>query len=486
MILTGILERSLGNFTCLRGYASLKDLAKISKANDSYQREINKQHIKEIQAYYDFGEYLFFPEVILGYTLQNDNGISLAMSSPFLQVDKQRNKFSNIKVSHANPTKKVFKELNLTSIEIKDPQKVFFRIDGNHRLDAIEKSGEKDYKAPFCLIFFSDEDIGYIIDGTASINAKQQRVLFHYINSRGLPLTSEENLTAIFSKNQFTNDEIDKTFGKDFLLAKNLYESIDRDSISEIECFCKTSNCYASFLNNLCKLLLASSVQSDEAIKKVKQGLSKVNTYLTENEDVKNNLSESLLVAISFLGIKEDGILLKQFIRWIKNKRLYEVKNIDTQSLIDVFEKVYKNELKIFVAMPYYDKSTVADYNKALNEISEYIIKEHKVNIIPYPIMTNSGASIDLIQDIFKKIEECSIFVADITNNNANVLYELGFAKGKEKDCILILNEEKQKGEEQVKSDYQNELRHPFKGYEGLSSVLKTNILTILQNRGHI
>ena len=70
--------------------------------------------------------------------------------------------------------------------------------------------------------------------------------------------------------------------------------------------------------------------------------------------------------------------------------------------------------------------------------------------------MTHSGVSMDLIQDIFRKIEECSIFIADITNNNSNVLYELGFAKGKGKDYILILNEEK--STESPKSDYRNEL----------------------------
>lgn len=112
MILTGILERSLGNFTCLRGYASLKELAEISQANDTYQRALNEQHIKEIQNYYDFGEYLFFPEVILGYTLKNDDGISLAMNTPFLEVNKQKNKSSVLKITHAKPAQKIFKDLN--------------------------------------------------------------------------------------------------------------------------------------------------------------------------------------------------------------------------------------------------------------------------------------------------------------------------------------------------------------------------------------
>lgn len=491
MILTGILERSLGNFTCLRGYASLKELAKISEANETYQRALNKQHVKEIQDYYDFGEYLFFPEVILGYTLKNDDGISLDMNTPFVAVDKEKNKSSLIKITHVKPTQKIFKDLNLTSVEISDHQKIFFRIDGNHRLNAIEnKLGEKDYQAPFCLIFFSEEDTGYepnhfqTLSTNLPANAKQQRVLFNYINSRGLPLTSEENLTAIFSKNQFNDDEIKKTFGKEFLLAKILYEEIDKDHISEIEQFCKAKDCYASFLKSLCKLLITLSVQNNEMVKIVKKGLSNLNLYLIENEDIKNNLSENLLVAISFLAIKENGAALQQFIRWIKNKKLYEVKDIDTQSLIDVFEKAYKTELKIFVAMPYYNKDTVDDYNKTLEEVSKYIREEHKVNITPYPIMKNSGASTDLIQDIFRKIEECSIFIADITNNNANVLYELGFAKGKGKDRILILNEDKKDNE--VKSDYQNESRHSFNGYNNLFDILNKNIFEILQNKGYI
>lgn len=126
----------------------------------------------------------------------------------------------------------------------------------------------------------------------------------------------------------------------------------------------------------------------------------------------------------------------------------------------------------------------VNDYNAVLEEASKSIREEHKVNIIPYPIMKNSGVSRDLIQDIFRKIEECSIFIADITDNNSNVLYELGFAKGKEKDCILILNEEKRT--QPPKSDYRNELYYPFTGYKSLGDTLKTNILQILQDKGYI
>lgn len=134
--------------------------------------------------------------------------------------------------------------------------------------------------------------------------------------------------------------------------------------------------------------------------------------------------------------------------------------------------------------MPYYNDKVVSDYNQALEDVSKSISEEYKINMTPYPIMTNSGASIDLIQDIFRKIEECSIFIADITNNNANVLYELGFAKGKEKDCILILNKDEMK--DSVKSDYQSALHYQFEGYSDLNKTLKKHILKILQDKGYI
>ena len=40
MIIRGILDRSLSNQICIRGFARIKELARISKANPEYQREL--------------------------------------------------------------------------------------------------------------------------------------------------------------------------------------------------------------------------------------------------------------------------------------------------------------------------------------------------------------------------------------------------------------------------------------------------------------
>jgi len=75
MIFRGLLERSLGGFTCIRGYAKLSDLAKVSKPNEQYQRDLVPEHKEDIEAYLDTRESVFFPEVILSYTLnpEQDN-----------------------------------------------------------------------------------------------------------------------------------------------------------------------------------------------------------------------------------------------------------------------------------------------------------------------------------------------------------------------------------------------------------------------------
>ena len=50
-----------------------------------------------------------------------------------------------------------------------------------------------------------------------------------------------------------------------------------------------------------------------------------------------------------------------------------------------------------------------------------------------------------IIEDITRSIRECSIVIADITPNNANVYYELGFAHGIGKPAILLSDRNRDK-----------------------------------------
>ena len=77
MILQGVLDKSLGNFTCIRGYAQLGELFEISAPDPSYQRDLITKQQHRMEKFLDDGEYLFFPEVILGASLGNESNIGV-------------------------------------------------------------------------------------------------------------------------------------------------------------------------------------------------------------------------------------------------------------------------------------------------------------------------------------------------------------------------------------------------------------------------
>ena len=68
--LSGQFDYAFGNFPCLRGFASLGDLADNSTSDSSYQRPVVDEHIKEVQAFLSNKENTFFPELIFGVSLE--------------------------------------------------------------------------------------------------------------------------------------------------------------------------------------------------------------------------------------------------------------------------------------------------------------------------------------------------------------------------------------------------------------------------------
>ena len=66
--LSGVLEFSMGNFLCLRGYMDYKTLSAISEENKAVQRELIDKHKGEMVSFLNSGEYRFFPEIVLSQT----------------------------------------------------------------------------------------------------------------------------------------------------------------------------------------------------------------------------------------------------------------------------------------------------------------------------------------------------------------------------------------------------------------------------------
>lgn len=83
-----------------------------------------------------------------------------------------------------------------------------------------------------------------------------------------------------------------------------------------------------------------------------------------------------------------------------------------------------------FVVMQFSD-----DYSALFNEVIDPVCTDFGYQVLRGDNVYTNGL---IIEDITRSIRECSIVIADITPNNANVYYELGFAHGIGKPAILL------------------------------------------------
>ena len=87
-------------------------------------------------------------------------------------------------------------QLKVVNIFLNSDEKVFGRIDGNHRLTATNTVNIYNEEIPFCIVLFTEESI-----------KRQEKMLFFNINSKAIPLTTEESLKSIFEDEEnFPNE----------------------------------------------------------------------------------------------------------------------------------------------------------------------------------------------------------------------------------------------------------------------------------------
>ena len=118
-----------------------------------------------------------------------------------------------------------------------------------------------------------------------------------------------------------------------------------------------------------------------------------------------------------------------------------------------------------------------------MKEAVDEIIKDNNHLIIePYPIMREEGASLDIVDNLLNNISNCEIFIADISENNANVFYEYGYAKSLNKPIIIV---KKKNDKSPVPFDVEHELRMTFSGDNELKDLLTDRIKQTLIQLGY-
>lgn len=497
MILRGILDRSLGTVVCIRGFAQIKDLERASRPNQNYQRELIPTHQKEILDYLQQSEYKFFPEIILSYTLdeKRDNAKLYNSRGEILDISGKKpgtkvtfsKKVTTYKGQEdsRNSEKVEIVTIDIDETIIVEHEIPFHRIDGNHRLSAsngLKSIDDKALATPFCLILLS----GDIAD------EKFESVIFHNINSKGEHLTSEENLKALLNEKHFTDDEISRNFSWSYVKARQLVAKLDFDYLQGVRnSFTNPKNTATlhprtvainaiEFLKN--KRLITKGV----GILALLKAIGKVNSTYEAEGHLTASLEEGLFIAFLYYAEKDkDGnSLMEAFKNWVISNNIYQIKNIDADSVIKIFDKVLESEIRIFMAMKYYNDAEVDDYDAVLKRVVANIkIKNGHLNLSCYPIMREQGPSMDIVHNLLNNIRNCEIFIADISENNQNVFFEYGYAHSLNKKTILV---KKKSDDTKVPFDVEHNLRLPYEGIKGLEDLLTERISQTIVQLGYL
>mgnify|MGYP003586148726 CR=1 FL=1 len=477
MILSGILHTSLGGFTVIRGVAPLGELARCSRFDPAYQRNLIETHSEEIERFLTDRQYLFFPEVVLSASLRFDFNAykGKQLVAPIDDIIRTGKGFkSNVDgLSVKVVTTKLPKGLEavgaanaprLAYLELPDDQLdnglKLFRIDGNHRLSAAKdlKSGEATYAlpTPFCIVLHDEPTQAQ----------RFEKVVFHNINAKQIPLTSEENLRLILQAGDgalFSDEDLfgKPSFGPAYYLARKLLPQFNTEFLGGLAKHFENRHTLALALTQFLiakddKLKqTADAAGLDAQVPRLREALKTVNAIYEEphRTHLRESACHGVLVAFAYFALKNQGKQLPAFARWITSNRidrlapatttrglgyhyhLGRTQAVDAASLVEVFESVLSaRRREVFVSMEF-GTNTDAVY-KAIEAAITQVNRDHalqQADLALKPIRIdreNKGHSYTITDEILQIINGCGLLIADLTQSNKNVYHEVGFLMG--------------------------------------------------------
>jgi len=503
VILRGILARSFNNILCLRGFASLGDLAELSLRDDTYQREEIESHSKDIAKFLDSGEYTFFPEVILGGSLGGLGFSEEDVMALYKSVD-QGDAFPLKSIGDISVSTFVKRFKNGTAVDYhvtgsfyKLSKHLFTRIDGNHRLQAVKHSSEKvrRYQAPFCLALFRNDE-------------EQQRfgrVFFHMINFRSVPISEEQNLKLILEQQDYPDERLEAApFGMEFVVARiclrnKIFKKIKDVTLSRstllklIRYLIQTdgkSNEEFEALNSLA-ILEYDQQRAEQIYSKIKELTDNFANILKDNSElcgmcIKNENIFAALLAVGF----RDIAICSEFMAWLQNCR----RDDNFVSLGILFDKIIKSfdtereerKRTIFVSMQFGSCGTEKHF-KTIKTVVEDLNRDYhldpplKVVRIDQQV---TGETFEINEKIINEVVQCGYLIADLTYCNSNVYHENGMLMGRtlaltgkhEYNMTLILDKQVSQENRIVKFNLQSLQHFAFSKPSELAKGIKERI----------
>lgn len=480
----------------LRGFAKASDLYNASEPDKkNYQRNEDPKHLQEIKTFLSeinpSGKYL--PELTFvargGYELirpEWGNSLKTTNLGHFKNLD--------------------YYQLNLNGTKL-------YRIDGNHRLEALNRlsNENKEYYIPFAIILMGKQIIFDNTDEIESSNgleysgnygladdAEEKKItdmeafLFYFLNAKAKKLTTEENYKGLIDS-EWKEHEIELA-NKNIILLKQLKEILKLDILHSY--FCDNEP-----LKQITEIL--DKINENISINDFKESIRRMNNLLAKDRwpTLRDNFNFycQLVFYIAYKHSNEDNcvIILNNLENWVKK---YNFDNTTFENPILLYNNAEKTNnlrpINIFVAMAY-DKSHIDNFTEWIETAIKNIEKKnpkYSGRIHLNKIMTHRGYNIDLIDDIMQKIKECSIFIAEISSDqktyegktstcdaNPNVMYELGIAYNLKKPIILMREEQEFPS---VPSDIQEKFRNSYnrKNSKETREILEKSINAVIED----
>jgi len=437
MKLNGMLSKVMDNYLCLRGIASIRDLARMSEVNPDIQRDLLEEHKDEMKDFLERGEYAFFPEVVLsmnvGLSDANDGFEAFAEA-----VDSAKDGFNakvgDVKVNFRPDDNKLIddrRQLKVAQLTFDESDVKLSRIDGNHRLSAAEYL-TNDILIPFCLIIFPNEEE----------SKNNSRAIFHNINSKQIPLKLEQNIKIIIeSDDVFTDTILEKSqpFGLHYKFARELLcgnKKVDFGCFPRIRDFVY-DNKYSFFTDLFRYLIKEKLIDETTAVDDVKNELVNVENALNDASIVASSQNSAIVGALAYYKLSDPN-KYRRFIKWIAKNHIADAKTVNIDDIINIFDKVYENiPKKVFLAR-WYPASTDTNYQAAQNRLTAIKRVTEALGLELIDLGTQDGSTFDIRSVMYNEIKNCDIFIADLTGCRHNVMVEVGYALNSDKERMLF------------------------------------------------
>jgi len=178
------------------------------------------------------------------------------------------------------------------------------------------------------------------------------------------------------------------------------------------------------------KTFLENTENIDEiAIQSLRTIYAKMNKYI-------GNLS--LLTTFVYYKLLDES-KFNSFVDWVLGNGINkipvndELPTHDTNSLINLFERVYEAKRKeIFISMKFEDTQSELIYEKVKQTIEEFN-KDKGLDISITPIRidkTIKPYTFTIPEEILRAIENSCLIIAGLSSSNNNVYHEVGYAMG--------------------------------------------------------